>query len=75
MHRFEGVTTPIDEEAPRSIVDPRVSSVWACRAFSMGPRRQAARMPQVVETPKSSPVEGRPCTVSRGLDRPNSWQP
>ena len=69
MHRFEGVGPHlgIDEEAPRGMVNLRVSGVWACRAFSMGPR-QAACMPQSFETSQQSPIEGPRCTLSRVLD-------
>ena len=44
--------------------------LWACRAFSMGPR-QAVRMPQTLESSKYSPIiGGPPCALSRVFDHP-----
>ena len=70
LSRVLDSTSPVHEEAPRSMVNLRVSGVWAYRAFSMGPR-QAARMPQTLQSSKYSPIGGPPCALSRVFDHPN----
>ena len=63
------LTTPVDRIKPHStITSESLWRLWACRAFSMGPR-QAARMPQTLQSSKYSPIGGARCTLSRVLDR------